>query len=218
MYATEEQQIELLKRLWKEYGVPTLVGVVIAMIMVFGWRFYQQYKTRRAEVASVYYSQLLIQEMNQQINDAATQADVLKKQYADTPYATLAAFLLAKNDVANSKLPQAAQELQWVIDHGSVKTFKQIARLRLARVLLAQQQAEKALQALSAIRDKSLVSLVWATKGDAYRQMGKTEEARVAYQNALRSLPNATLIQPAWQMKLEALPVSEDRGRKTENR
>ena len=56
---TEEQQIELIKKIWKEYGFSAIAGIAIALTVGFGWRFYQNFVTRRAESASIIYERVI---------------------------------------------------------------------------------------------------------------------------------------------------------------
>lgn len=207
-YMTEAEQIALLKKIWKEYGIPAVIGVVLAVALVFSWKYYRQYTTQRAEVASIAYAHLMIDELNNQTADAITQANLLHEQFSNTPYATLALLFIAKQNVAAEKYDDAQQQLQWVIAHGAGNAFRQIARIRSARISLEQQKPNDALKILEKVNAPSFESLVAEVKGDAYLQLGQVDKARVLYQDALNHLSGNAAMQPLLQMKLEALPVS----------
>lgn len=209
MYATEEQQIEQLKKIWKEYGWPTILGVLIAIVIVFSWRFYQEYKTRLAETASNLYAQMMADVLNQRSDEAIKGANQLESRYANTPYAAASAFSMAKLDVANQHFDAAQKDLDWVIKHSNNKTFREIATIRLARILLFQKNPKDALKLLGRVHSKAFSSLVSEIRGDAYMQLGMIDNARTAYQTALDQLPNDSLIQPLWRMKIKSLPVAK---------
>jgi predicted negative regulator of RcsB-dependent stress response len=39
IYDTEEEQVEALKRWWKENGQATLAGLVLGIIVILGWNY-----------------------------------------------------------------------------------------------------------------------------------------------------------------------------------
>jgi predicted negative regulator of RcsB-dependent stress response len=199
---TEEQQIEQLKKIWKEYGLSVITGVVLALAVGFGWRFYRQYTTTRAEKASIIYERVIVDLANNQAKDAAVQATRLKDKFKSTPYANLAAFALAKLAVSQQKLDDAVKQLKWVVAHNHNKVYKQLALIRLARIDAALGKSDEALKQLSSVVDKTFTSLIYEAKGDIYMQLGKKEQAKDAYQTALKTLPDDAANRPLVQMKL----------------
>jgi len=207
-YETEEQQVEQLKKLWKEYGWSTIIGIALAIAIVFGWRFYQSYRIQHAQKASLVYERMMMDVLNHQWSDATSQAQMLRQQFAHTPYAKLAAFTLAKQAVSNKKYDKASTQLQWVINHASDDSFKQIAQLRLARVDLELKQPHKALQTLKTIHSDAYAGVVNETRGDAYVQLGQLDKAKAAYELALTKMADDSPSRPVLQMKLADLPAS----------
>ncbi|MCW8956189.1 MAG: tetratricopeptide repeat protein, partial [Gammaproteobacteria bacterium] len=57
-YETEEQQVEALKRWWKENGKLIITGLTLGLALVVGVRFYNQYVNERAEAASYLFDQV----------------------------------------------------------------------------------------------------------------------------------------------------------------
>ncbi|MGU3844696.1 YfgM family protein, partial [Vibrio diabolicus] len=41
LYDTEEQQVEAIKDWWKENGKAVIIGAVVGLGGLFGWRYYQ---------------------------------------------------------------------------------------------------------------------------------------------------------------------------------
>src|SRR5690606_17314578 len=83
-------------------------------------------------------------------------------------------------------------ELQWILDNPDLGFMKSVddellltARLRLARVMIAQDQAQQALDLLRAVNPGSFASSFAEVEGDALLSLGQREQARDAYQRAL---------------------------------
>ena len=96
--------------------------------------------------------------------------------------------VLAKLKADQSDLEGARYYLQWVVDHASQAPLKDIARLRLARVLSANGDNAGAMQMLSAVDAKAFALSVQELKGDIFLAMGKRDEARGAYLSAYAAL------------------------------
>ncbi len=200
-YVTEEQQIEALKKWWKEYGLSIVVGVTLAIIVIFGWRFYRGYATRVAQQASILYTRMTIDVLNNQKQDAITQAKSLRENFTGTPYAKIAALTLARYAVLQNKLDEAITQLRWVAKHASSRVLVQLARLRLARIYIVQNKTAEALGLLKHIKDASLAGLVAEVQGDAYTKLGDINKARARYQLALKEIPMPEQNRPILQMK-----------------
>ncbi len=59
IYDTEEEQVEALKRWWKENSTSTIVGLVMGIVIILGWNYWQDHKKEQAAQASLTYAQLL---------------------------------------------------------------------------------------------------------------------------------------------------------------
>ena len=59
IYDTEEEQLDAVKRWWKENGQSTIIGLVFGIAIILGWNYWQDHKKVQAEQASALYSQLI---------------------------------------------------------------------------------------------------------------------------------------------------------------
>lgn len=207
VYSTEEEQIEQLKRLWKQYGSALLLAVAIGMALSLGMRYWQQQRNQVNEQASTLYEQVLVSAASDKPDAAVEQAGYLTQQYASTPYAAMAALIAAKVAVDKNNLEGASQHLTWVTKHARMPALKQVARLRLARLLLAQKQPQAALDELKQVDDDSYQPAIAEVQGDAYIALSQIDNARKAYEQALASLGSdvAGQARPLLQMKLANL-------------
>jgi len=206
-YDLEEQdQLEDLKAWWKQWG-NTIAGIVIAVsvgvIAAQGWRWWTQQQT--AQAAAIYDA------VNAAVraNDAAKAKDAmgqLAEKYPGTGYAPRGALLVAAQLFENGDVAGAKAQLAWVIDKSSEDELKQIARLRLAEILLDEKQYDQALGVLDAKHDQPFAGIYADARGDVLAAAGRTEEARNEYQTALAQLDPQSAYRNFVQLKLDAIP------------
>ncbi len=202
---TEQEQIELLKNWIKQYSLVILAGVVIAIIAITGSRYWQQRQNKILSHASAIYDEMLTRRAQNDAETTLVQAQKLYTHYPKTVYGQMAAFMLARDSVVKKNYPEAQKYLYWVLDHSSLSSIQQIARIRLARLFIAENNPQKAIEILQVINNKSFDGLVDEVKGDAYLKMNHVEMAHSSYQQALSELPNAESIRPLLQMKYDNL-------------
>ncbi|TNF37406.1 MAG: tetratricopeptide repeat protein, partial [Gammaproteobacteria bacterium] len=121
------------------------------------------------------------------------------------PYASLAALVLAKQQLQGNEVVKAQQQLDWIIKHTKQAEVQHIARLRLVRVLLAAQQYDQALSLLNIDYPESFASLYEELKGDVYVAKGDSDNARIAYDKAI--LASGEQANPLLQLKRDDLGV-----------
>lgn len=204
-YLTEQEQVQLIKNWIKQYGLTILAGVAIAVLISSAFRYYQGYRNNILLRASSIYDEMLTDRAQNNTDTAETAANKLLSHYPKTPYAQMAAFLLARDAVLKKDYPSAISQLNWVMDHASNRAIKEIARIRIARINLANQKPDAALETLKQLDDKTFLGMVDEVRGDAYIAMNDLSSAKKAYELALHELPNAEVDRPILQMKYENL-------------
>ena len=205
VYRTEEEQLEQLKDLWSEYGRTIVFSITFVMLASFGWRYWQQQQNTIRGQASVAYEQLLESVASGEKETIISHANLLIKDYAKTPYAKYAAFIVAKSAVDDKNYALAEEKLNWVIAHAKVPSVKQIARLRQARVFLSEKKLEQAMELLTTVDDDTFTPAISELKGDILLAMGKKTDARAAYAQALETIPEAHGARSVLQMKFDNL-------------
>lgn len=206
-YLTEQEQIELLKSWIKQYSLVILTGVLMAIIGITGWRYWQQRQAIMLTHASAVYDDMLSKRAQNDTAATLVQADKLFTHYPKTAYGQMAAFMLARDAVINKNYPEAEKQLHWVIDHASSAQIREIASIRLARVYITDNQADVALKTLNKVYDKTFNGFIDEVKGDAYVALNKIDMARESYKQALSELPNADSIRPLLEMKYNNLAL-----------
>jgi predicted negative regulator of RcsB-dependent stress response len=221
-YGSDEEQLEALKRWWNENGTSLLVGVVIVLAVFFGVRQWQGMQLNQNGVASDLYQQIAdiaIANTQQPITEqgligAQAIYATLKGEYADSVYTRYAALAMASFQVEHEQLDQAAAELQWVLDNPKLGLMSSVdeellltTRSRLARIRIAQNRPQEALDLLRAVTPGGFAGSYAEIEGDALVALGQTEEARSAYERALAALVTGSPV--LLQLKLQDLGVSQ---------
>lgn len=185
-YETEEQRLESIRRWWQENGKMVVTGIVLIVGAAVGTRLWLDRGHAQAEAASAEYQQLL-NELSQDNKAAVIQRGAyLIDNYSGTPYASLAALALAKVRTESGELPAARARLEWVQENAPLPEFKDLARLRLARLHVAEGNPQLALNTLAEVNNETYAALAEEIRGDIHVAMGNPSAARIAYEKALQ--------------------------------
>lgn len=205
----EQEQLDALKAWWKDNGNWVLGVLLVAVIGVSSWRGWQYYQHQQASGAASLYQQVVEQVGSndpKRVNDAA--AAVMDK-FSSTAYAPRAALLAAQVNEQGKDVAHAKAQLQWVIDHASEDALKDVARLRLAAVLLDEKNYADALKQLEARHAESFDGLYADLRGDVLSAQGKADDARSAYKLAYEKFDAQSMYRNLIQMKIDALGVTK---------
>lgn len=185
---TEEEQIEALKKWWSDNGWALVGGVVIGLGAIFGWRGWQNHQALQAEAASDIYVDLVVEMREQRFEPARKFAEQLIQDYDSTSYALFATLMLAKIETEAGNTEAAIKHLQTVMNETGEDALKQIARVRLARLLLDSGKPDEALALLEASKPGKFSVAYQELKGDIYIRLGRKDDAHAAYQTALAAV------------------------------
>jgi predicted negative regulator of RcsB-dependent stress response len=210
IYASDEEKGEDIKRWWRENGRSVILGCVLGGAVIFGGRYWIDYKQTLAENASLTYQQVSQAIQQQQIETADKLTQKLFSEFSSTPYAVFAAFRMASQAVENDDNESAKLYLQWVTDHASLAGHLEIARLRQAKILVDGAKYEQALELTMQSKSASFASLFAGLRGDIFLAMDKKSDARTAYQTAMADLEQGDPRLVLLQIKLDDLAIEND--------
>ncbi len=201
----EQERLDELKAWWTRWGNLVLVGLAVLIAATAGWRYWQnRVVTQSLEAATMY--EKLTQSLAASDAKAAREAGAtLIDHYKTTPYAARAALLLAKQNAADKDLKSAQTQLEWAAANSKEPAVRDLARLRLAGVLLDQTLYDAALKALSGTHSDAFAFRFLDLKGDVLLAQGKAAEARAAYQAAFGKLAEDNPYRNIVELKLDAL-------------
>ena len=205
IYNTEEQQVEAIKRFWKQNGLSIIAGVVIGLAGLYGFRYYQAQQVASIEGQSSQYA-ALVEKIAAEGTDKPTwliEAQTFIEANPGSSYAVLTALLAAKEAVTAKDYPVAEKQLSWVIANTKTPEIIAVATLRLARVQTEQANYDAALSTLTATLPKSFTAQQQELKGDVLLKSGDEAKAKAAYQAALAAAEEGK--NPLLQVKLNEL-------------
>ncbi|MFK8015923.1 MAG: YfgM family protein [Gammaproteobacteria bacterium] len=200
---SEKEQIEELAKWWNENKTFVITGLALGASVLFGWNYYKNQKLTKAYNAAEVHKLMTVAASAGNIDAATSAAEQLGGDYATTPYADLAPFAIAKLHADKGDLEAAATALEPALS--APDEIGQVARLRLARLRVAQGRPADALTVLTGASD-AYGPLFAEVRGDAHAALGNTSEAKAAYDEALDS-SGAVLDRNFVQMKVDALGV-----------
>lgn len=180
----EQEQIDTLKTWWKMYGNLVTGVVVAASLAVIGWQGWNWYQRGQAAQASAIYGVLEQAVAAQDAQRVKAAAGELAEKFGSTTYAALGAMVAARQSFEAGDLKTARAQLTWAADNAKDEV-KDLARLRLAAVLLDEKAYDEALKQLDAAHAPAFNSRFLELKGDVLLAQGKKPEARAAYKAAL---------------------------------
>lgn len=206
-FLSDEERLEIAKKWWLENYKSIVAGALIAVVVVGGWRYWQYRTTSRSQAAAALFNQLADAMSKQDKDGALKTGNQILDGYSDTPYAAQAALVLAQLQASTGKPADGETMLEWVMKNSKDDGLKLLARLRLARVKLAMDDAQGALDTLNGVDAGGFASLYDDLRGDADAKLGKSAEARAAYQHALSAWSDNLGDRSLIEMKINSLPA-----------
>jgi predicted negative regulator of RcsB-dependent stress response len=202
----EQEQVDELKALWKKYGVYITRGVIAFFVLygLFqGWGYYQ---TKQSLSASELYQSIVVMD-EKNTKDILVKSQKLMDDYSGTPYAGRAAILFAKASYLEGNKDKAKEKLEWASSHAKESATESIALIQLGQILVEEKKFEDALKRVNEVDNEGYLGLSNDLKGDILNAMGKKEEAKKAYQEALKRFGPKDPYAKFTQEKLESLGV-----------
>jgi predicted negative regulator of RcsB-dependent stress response len=198
IYDTEEEQVAAIKRWWKENGTSTIIGIIAGICIISGWNYWQQHQQNNAIQVSALFDEILVG-VNEEKQDSVEKiTERILERGASSTYATFSRLLLAKTKVQMGELDAAQGILETLITEASSVELRNIARIRLIKILQAKGENEQGLQLIAEV-DQSTMEGFSASydelTGDLYVALNRLGEARTAYQSAIRAGVKSPLLQ-----------------------
>lgn len=210
-YRTDEETVEQIQRFWRENGLSLVVTLVLSVGAVLGWRAWDDARTAAVGDASARYLEWreALAPDGGPSDEATRIAEVLRAEFPESPYVSLVGLHAARHAVDAGDAAAARRELLAVLDAELPVAFHDVARLRLARLALADGDAAGALAQLDAITGADGLPAVLELRGDALLASGDRAAARDAYDAAIEAGEGAgSAARPLLEMKRDDLAVA----------
>jgi predicted negative regulator of RcsB-dependent stress response len=183
-YLSEKEQWEWVKAQVRENAPTVIVAVAVAVVGLFGWRWWQSRLDEARLAAGARYTRMVQALEAGDRTQALVSLGELERDYAGSPYTDQGKLLAARVYVDEGALDKAAGELASVAANSKDHDLALIARLRLARVQIAQGKADGALATLGEVSAGAFAARYHEVRGDAYYARGDKATALAEYRSA----------------------------------
>ncbi|SUC47810.1 Uncharacterized protein conserved in bacteria [Providencia stuartii] len=191
VYTNENEQVDAIKRFFANNGVALVVGLVLGVGAVWGWNYWQSHKTNMLQESAQQFAKA-----SEELHSGSTQGiEVAQKFAADTTdvYSAMIGLELAQVAVDKGDLALAEKSLSAALTKAKTDDMLDLINFRLARVQLAQGNADAALASVGNIKGKAWQAAAQDVRGDALLHKGDNAGAKAAYTQGLDSEGSQTL-------------------------
>lgn len=216
VYMTEAEQLDLIKKWWLRHQNTITVCLAIIVLIVAGYRYWNWHIEKTMLQASTAYDNMMAASSSHDDKAIQSYANQLIHDHEKTVYASAAHLLLANVFVNQKDYQKAESELLHVAESSNMQALKQLASIRLARLLLSQKKYDEALDAVLVIGDSPYATVINELKGDIFSAKGEYAKADASYQLAMNEVTSDGNVNLLLEMKrnavkafLEPQPVSK---------
>lgn len=201
----EQEQIANIKYFWQKYGMWITTAVTVIALAYLGWTGWNYWQNAQAQKAAVLFDEL---------SKSVTAGDIaktdrvfadMKDKFGSTAYTAQAALLDARMNYEKGNVEPAKAALQWLAGSSAEAAYKDLAKLRLAGILIEAKKYDEATALLSSGMSKSFEALAMDRLGDALVLQNKLEEAKSQYVKAYKGMAASNEYRKMIEVKLARL-------------
>ena len=200
----DNEQNEKLRDIWVNYKNFILIGLGLLLAVYFGFTFLANQETKRNEIASQLYQEILIEKI-ENLENIQLKTNSLKKDHLDTPYAGRASLHLGQLLGKSNKHEESINELKWASDKAKEVSIQSLARYTLATTYIAMKDYKNAKMAAESIASNGFNALKMDLMGDIYLLEGNVDKAKEAFITALEFYKDKNELAQVIQTKIDAL-------------
>jgi len=179
------EQEQLIKEWLNKNWLTIVAGIALGIGGLWGYGQWQMSKTKNIQAAAndfVQIEQLLLLD---EVTEAQQMITDYEAKYGANIYVVKARLMVAGKLVEQGDVAAAKNQYQILIDVKPEKSIAEMARLRLARLLVSEGDYTAALTHLDKVQSNAYQTIVEEIIGDVYLAQGDTSKAKDAYQLAL---------------------------------
>lgn len=197
----EYEQGEKVRSWLRENGSSLLTGIILGLALILGYQWYQGGQVREKENAAAQYQALADAIKAKDEAKIKTFAGEIHAKYADSPFAALAHLRQAQYLQADGKNDEAITLLR-AAPVPSDPALAELQVLRLSRLLLIAGKPADALKAIDGRTESLFPAVLHELRGDIQLALGKRDDARKSYEQAMTTLDEAAPMRRVVELKL----------------
>jgi predicted negative regulator of RcsB-dependent stress response len=206
-YLSEKERWEWVRAQVRENAPAVILAAVVVLGSLAGWRWWQERQDAARMAAGSRYMNMVEAIDHGDHAEAMRLLGELERDSAGSAYTDQAKMLAARVYMDGGELDKAASELSTVAAQSKDHNLASVARLRLARVQIAQGKPDAALAALGATDTTAFAARSHEVRGDAYFAKGNQSEALSEYRAAKAA--GASMSSPLLDLKIADLSAGE---------
>ncbi len=179
------EQEQLVKEWLNNNWLTIIAGIAIGIGGLWGYGKYQESQLTTNTEAATEYTQLAASLEVSEAGEIANLINGYEADYGANVYLIEARMTAAKKLLEADDIAGAKAQYQALIDAKPDKPIAEMARLRLARLLVSEGELSAAKTELGLVQSQAYQTIVEEVMGDIYAAEGTTDKARDAYQLAL---------------------------------
>jgi predicted negative regulator of RcsB-dependent stress response len=208
-FLSEREQAEQLRNWLRENWIWLVAGVALTVGGYYGYRAWESRQASRAVDAGQRFAAMLDAIGANRRDEGLRLAGELAGDFSDTPYADQAKLLLARLDVDSGDFAAAEKRLTEVAGASDDPDLRIVARLRLARVQMAQGRYDDAIRSLDAVAAPAVAARVLELKGDVRLAQGDEAAALADWRKARKAAEADPAAARQVDMELLQLKIDE---------
>ncbi|MCY4128964.1 MAG: tetratricopeptide repeat protein [Gammaproteobacteria bacterium] len=186
-YLTDEEQVDRLKKLWKDYGITVVVALAVGIGGTVAWDYFKAYQSDKAQDASNLYTSYL--EASGLGEPTSSFVEELESNYGQSAYFAFTLLRQAKGEVDEANFEAAHESLTRAFEVARGSPIGDLVALRKAKVEFELGDYESVLLTLQEVQTAGYRWQALMLKGDVHFQNNELDAARDAYQSAKDQLP-----------------------------
>ena len=144
----EQEKIDGLKSWWEVYGTLTIIILATFIAGIFGtqtWKYYQKQQAEQAAKLFISLQEIEASGDPKKIGDAA---HLLMEGFPNSGFASRAALISARASIDGNDVQNTRNQLEWLLANSGEVELKDLARLRLASLLLDEKKYNEVVKLL----------------------------------------------------------------------
>ncbi len=182
---SDNEREEALREWWRDNWAWILGGIVLGIALLAGWNYWGTHQRKQSETAAQLYSDVETALTNRDAAKSEEALAALTAKFDSSPYSAQGRLAVAKLHVDAGKYAEAETRLRQVADGSKDKELANVAKLRLARLLIQQGKNDDAVKLLEPLTAGGFGAEAREVRGDALFAKGDKEGARAEYAAAL---------------------------------
>jgi len=201
----EQEQLSAMKAWWDKYGNLITTAATVVLVVLAAWLGWTRYQSYQGQKATAVYAELFRAAESGEQAKLDLAAKQLTSDYPNELQASLGTLMAARVDVDHKDTKNARVKLSWVIEHGKDDLLKDMARLRLAALMLDEKVYGDAIKTIDGGVTTEFAARFADLRGDVLVEQGKLDAARAAYKQAAEKYGDGNSLKSMVETKLEAL-------------